>query len=157
MPTLSSPQECAAQMLRLLGSQRDLFAQILDRARRQLQLIDTGDTDALMRLLGEKQRLIQQNETINRELEPVRRQWEQFRDAAGAGLRQPIEQAFEQLRGHIAEVVELENQAQARAEKAKSEAGAQVGRMQTGKAMLKAYGGARRAAPPDPRFHDKNG
>lgn len=152
-----TPQECAGQMLQLIGAQRDLFAKILDLSQRQLKLIEAGETDDLLRLLGEKQQLIARNEAINHVLVPLRPVWERQRENAGPRLRQPIEQTLEELQRLLTAVVELENRAQSQAQDAKEQTGQQVGRMQTGKAMLKAYGGAtRRAAPPTARYHDNH-
>lgn len=151
-----TPRECAAQMLRLLTAQRDLFAEIREQAEKQLTLIEAGDADALLRLLVQKQRLIDRNEAVNAELEPIRVRWDAVRDHAGPELRGPVEAAMTELRAHLTAVIDLENQAKTRAQGTQSETTAQVGKMQTGKAMLKAYG-ARPGAAPVARFQDKNG
>lgn len=157
-PPTDSPQRCGAEMLRLLTDQRDIFARLREYAVKQLEIIATGDADALLKLLAEKQRLIERNETLKKEIAPFQTQWEGVRERVGLEVRRAVEAMFADLRGHVAAVVELENQASTQAQGARSRTGDQVQKMQTGKAMLKAYGARRSvAAPPPARYHDKNG
>ena len=140
MTATRSVEECASRLLRLLTAQGGIFAQVRERAEKLSSLIDTGDTDGLMRVLAEKQRLISQNDQLKAELDPWLEVWERTRNEATPGLRAPIEAALEALRGHMVAIFEMEEAAKQRLEGVKSETGSQASKVQTGKAMLRAYG-----------------
>ena len=154
MPPPLPPEECAERLLRLLTAQGALFAQVRDLAGRLMAPIEAGDTDGLMRVLSEKQRLMGQNDRLKAEMAPWLAAWEEARETADPALRAPVEEALETLRGHMTAIFGLEEEARTRLEGARSEAGDRVTRVQAGKAVLRAYGRPA-GEPPPARYRDR--
>lgn len=148
------PEECASRLLGLLTAQGGIFAQVREQAGRLMGHIEAGDTDSLMRVLAEKQRLMRRNDALQAEMRPWLEAWERVRERAGAGLRGPVEAALSVLQGHMAAICEMEDAARVRLEGAKKDTGEQVARMQVGKAMIRAYGPRPAGQPPPSRFSD---
>lgn len=131
-----------ARWLAALEAQAQAYRTILDLSRRQAGLIAAGDSEGLMRLLGEKQQRIEAVQGLAGEVAGMQAAWEGgARESAPPALRTKIETAATALRGTLAEIVRLEDEGQAAMQGARAAAGNQITRLQQGKAMHKAYGG----------------
>lgn len=84
----------ADTLIDLLDRQQAIYLQLQCFSHRQTQLIDAGDAEALLSLLDERQRLIDQLMAISREVEPFKQRW----PALWTSLDEP---AKEELKTHI--------------------------------------------------------
>ena len=146
---------CARELAAAIAEQTRVCRVLADLSARQDAAIDDGDADALLRLLADKQRLIAEREGLDRAAAPLRSAWETLRDAASADVRAPVEGAWGELVEVMGELVRREEGARSKLEQRQSETGIRANRVQTGKAMLRAYGAALKHPDPSPRYQDR--
>ena len=151
---MTDPETIAlgARLEDLLLRQRTAYDRVLALALEQEACIGSGDTDGLMAVLGRKQKQIEAIQATDAALQPVLAAWESVREQAPAPDRERVEQALSGLRTVLQELVAVEDRSRAAAEDRRSDSGERVARLQTGKAMHKAYG----QGPSTPGAHYKD-
>jgi len=143
------------ELAKRLREQTGICASLLELSRKQGALIAANDGDELLRVLSEKQRLIERHQEIQKDAEVWRERWETERERLPESERRPVEEAWEALRSAMGEVVKVEEEARSALQESQNATGEDLNRVQKGKQVHRAYG-----APPPPgaaRFHDKNG
>lgn len=153
------PEECAESLAGALNAQADICRQILEKSREQQTMVEERREDELLSLLADKQRLIDQHQALAAKAAPFRAQWEErARDQAGPAAHAKVEEAWNRLRETLDQIVQLEDASRAILEEQKSKVSLDIGKLQRGKAVNKAYGGAATYRPPSaPRYSDKQG
>ncbi len=154
-----APEQCAKELARLLSAQTEVYRAILEKTKLQQALVEERSEDKLLALLADKQNLIDRHQKLVDRTNPVRAEWE-------AGLRERVtpedharvEQAWNSLRDVLDEIVKLEDVSRAMFEEQKNKVSVDIGNLQRGKILNKAYGGAKTFRPPEPpRYSDKQG
>jgi hypothetical protein len=162
MALSASPDQCAKDFAALLRSQADVCKQILEKSERQQTMVTERREDELLVLLADKQKLIDRHQALAGKAAPFRAQWEEgVREKASPAARADVEDAWNRLRETLDAVVRLEDASRAVLEEQKGKISLDIGLVQRGKAVNKAYGGAaaavyRKVAAP-PRYSDKQG
>lgn len=152
-----SPEVCARELARSLDAQTEVCRQILDKSTLQQKLVEERREGDLLSLLSEKQRLIEQHQKLSDQAQPYRAQWEaSARDLAGPEAHARVEKAWNALREVLDEVVRLEDLSRAMLQDQKGQVSVDIGKIQKGKIVNKAYGGGFRPPPPA-RFSDRQG
>ncbi len=149
-------QARAEKLLGIMQSQLELYAEVEQISTRQGRVIHSDDTDALMALLAEKQKLIADIDALSQQASPLLAVWENDRNEVAAATRVVIERAVDDLRSILARIVALEDEGQGRLGHARETAGKKIAHMQHGKALHKAYGSGT-SIPQQARFKDRNG
>lgn len=159
MALAASPNQCAEQLAALLLSQADVCALILEKSNTQQKMVEERREDELLVLLADKQKLIDRQQSLSARVAPFRQQWEGgARERADAAARAKVEDAWNKLRETLDAVVKLEDASRAVLEEQKGKVSIDIGKLQRGKALNKAYGGAATYRPPaTPRYSDKQG
>lgn len=67
--------ERACRLIALLEQQRDCYGELKRLAQRQRQLITEQDPEALLKILAERQRLVDRLAELNKSLIPFRQEW----------------------------------------------------------------------------------
>jgi hypothetical protein len=92
-------------------------AQLLDLLRRladaQLSLVGAGDMTRLLQVLASKDSLLQQLQSVERELDPFREEDPEQRNWESVELRQSCRQDADRCTALLGEIVSLEKQAEA--------------------------------------------
>jgi hypothetical protein len=154
-----SPDHCAEQLAALLRSQAEVCGLILKQSKTQQKMVEEQREDELLVLLAEKQKLIDRQQALATRAAPFRQQWEGgAREKAGDAARADVEAAWNSLRETLDAVVQLEDASRAVLEQQKGKVSLDIGKLQRGKALNKAYGGTAMYRPPAaPRYSDKQG
>jgi hypothetical protein len=63
------------RLVNLLEQQRDCYAELKRLAQRQRRLISDQDPESLLKVLAERQRLVDRLAELNRSLQPFRQEW----------------------------------------------------------------------------------
>ena len=92
----------------LIGRKHRCLIQLRELGRRQAALISSGDLGELLRMFAGKQRLIDQLQEIERNLDPFRAQPSQSRIWASAGVRNQCGDLVEQSQRLLDEILEQE-------------------------------------------------
>ncbi len=155
----SAPEECAQELARLLNAQTGVCGGILEKSRMQQRLVEDRDEEKLLSLLADKQSLIDSHQQLVDQTNPVRAEWEAgARERVEPGTRALVEQAWSSLRDVLDEIIKLEDASRAMLEEQKGRLSVDIGNLQRGKIVNKAYGGAKAYRPPSPpRYSDKKG
>ncbi|MDR1534815.1 MAG: flagellar protein FlgN [Planctomycetota bacterium] len=149
--------DCATELIRLLRAQTGVCRQILDKSARQRELVAGDGENDLLALLAEKQELLDRQRRLAAEAGPHREKWENSaRARAPAPVRAEVEGAWNELRELFDRIVKLEDESQERLRERQRRLSVDIGNLQRGKIVNKAYGGNFRPPPP-PRFGDKRG
>lgn len=151
-----APDACAAELTRLLDEQAEVCRRIRELSLQQEELVAGRKEDDLLRLLSEKQRLIGMHQAISAKAAPFRERWEEVRGQAGQAAHAKAEAALERLKAVLDEIVRLEDRSRTLLEEQQAKASLDIGKIQKGKMLNKAYGGGKRP-PPAARFSDKKG
>lgn len=152
-----SPDQCAEELARLLDQQADICRQILEKSKMQQTLVEERREDELLSLLGDKQKLIDKHQKLSEQAAPFRERWEAgVREQAGPEAHAKVEAAWNALRTLLDEIVHLEDASRAYLQDQKSKVSMDIGNLQRGKIVNKAYGGGFKP-PPAARFSDKEG
>lgn len=152
------PNKCAQELARLLDAQTDVCREILEKSKKQQQLVEERRESELLSLLDDKQKLIEKREKLNAETAPHRTQWENgAREAAGADAHAGVERAWNGLRDVLQEIIALEDASQAYLQEQKGRLSVDIGKLQRGKIVNKAYGAPAFKPPAQPRYSDKQG
>lgn len=158
MPQAPGPEQCAQELAKLLNAQADVCRNILEKSRMQQQLVEERREDELLSLLGDKQKLIDEHQKLADQANPFREQWEAgARERVGAESRAKVEQAWNGLREVLDEIIKLEDASRAYLEEQKGKVSLDIGKLQRGKIVNKAYGGSAYRPPAQPRYSDKQG
>jgi hypothetical protein len=143
----------AASVETLLVRQEELFGRLDALSRKQSDLIQADETDRLLRLLTERQTVIDQIAETNAVLEPFRARWDAFLDELPEVHRQRVRtrlDAVAQLAGMIAQRDEHDR----RELQARRDAMAQeLTKVASGRGAVAAYGGA--TSGDGPRYQDR--
>lgn len=152
-----SPDECAKELARLLNAQNEVCRGILEKSRLQQILVEERREEELLSLLNDKQILISQHQMLAQKAQPFRTQWEESaRTLVGPEAHARVEKAWNELRLTLDEIVKLEDASRAMLQDQKGKLSVDIGKLQRGKMVNKAYGGGQRP-PPEARYSDKQG
>ncbi|GAB4550771.1 MAG: hypothetical protein Tsb0013_12640 [Phycisphaerales bacterium] len=151
-----NPDLWLPRLARILDDQIALYRSLSELSSRQSSIIETGETDALLSVLGQRQSLVERITDLNEELEPFTQRWDELScrlsDDRKAGIRERLD-ALDVLVGEIARRDErdrlaLERQRDAVSTELKGNA--------QNRGALNAYAAASRQ-PHVPRYQDRKG
>jgi hypothetical protein len=149
---LTSPAE-VAEVDRLLGRQHELFRELDGLSQRQTVLVAQGQTEALLEVLGDRQRVIDGIAETNAFLEPYRSRW----DAVTAGLPEATRarmrtrlDAMALLADGIARRDEADRM---ELEQRRNAVAAEMAQISRGRGAVSAYGAVK--SDPPPTFSDR--
>jgi flagellar biosynthesis/type III secretory pathway chaperone len=149
------PARWSPRLTRILDRQCELCHDLDALSGTQSELIVAGDTDGLLRLLAQRQALVDQLMKLSEESEPFRRKWETFMSRLPRAERERLDGRVAELKQLVerigrrddADCVALEHQRAAVSE--------QIGDLGRGRGAVAAY--ARRPAQTEARFQDRTG
>ncbi|MDR2391096.1 MAG: flagellar protein FlgN [Planctomycetota bacterium] len=151
------PDDCAARLAGLLDAQAEICRKILEQSRRQREFVAEMREDELLSLLADKQKLIGDQQKLAGQARPCRDEWEaSARLSSSPAARARVEAAWNGLRELLEAIVKIEDESQAVLQERKSRLSTDIGTVQRGKIVNKAYGGGFRPSPAA-RFSDRRG
>jgi hypothetical protein len=96
------------RLIELLTQQRDIYRELRQLADLQRQAIDGENSGHLLRILGDRQRLINHLTEVNTELEPFRSRWDQIRQGIDPAGRQIVGELVEEVQALLKGILELD-------------------------------------------------
>jgi hypothetical protein len=85
------------QLIGLLEQQRACYTELKKLAHRQRQLITDHDPEALLKILAERQRYVDQLADLNRALSPFRQEWNQTYSQMLGERRQYVQKVLDEI------------------------------------------------------------
>ncbi|MEO1535856.1 MAG: flagellar export chaperone FlgN [Planctomycetota bacterium] len=139
------------RLVALLDEQIDLYGVLDGLSKQQHGIVESDDTDSLLRVLAERQTVINKIAGLARALDPFRADWD-------ANVNQLPDTERVRIRGRLDELAIIMEQIARRdehdrdvIEQRRSEIGAELGGAKRAGAAMSAYGGPARG----PRFQDR--
>jgi hypothetical protein len=140
-----------------LDREQEIYGQLLALSRRQEEIIVAdGEVDALLDVLGRKQVMIREIESIERELSPIKERWESEREQAPPARREEVEARVRGLRRTLEEVLELEDRGRSALEARQQELAGEIRKIGRSREAHAAYG-ARVTSPKPTGMIDNTG
>jgi len=127
-----------------LDREEEIYASLRDLSRRQGEIIEQEEgVETLMEVLARKQALINEIETIEDDLAPVKEAWEQTRETQERSVREEVEERVARLQTVLAELLELEEKGRSLLERQQQAVASEIKKVGRNREAHQAYGGSR--------------
>lgn len=143
------------KLVQLLTQQRDLYQQLKALSDQQATLIHEGQTDHLLSLLAQRQRLVDALTRLNQDLTEKRRAIPDLQEALEPLQRERIHKIMDEVDGLLHAIIEQDDRDRRELEAARGHVGAQLNQVHRGGAAAHAYRGE--PAATSARFTDRQG
>lgn len=144
---LSAASE-SQEVFTLLQKQRDLYRELKSHSERQDALIASGDTDQLLALLAQRQRLIDGLGQVSSSLAPYRSRIAAIADEASGDLGDQMRAMVEEVRELLESIIETDEKGKTDLEAARDQVGSQIRQAAGAVAAAGAYGKSSSASAP---------
>ena len=126
---------------KLLRQRGEVCDGLVESVRQQNALIEADESpDRLMAVLGQKQRLVNRLQQIERELKPLRELWHARKDEVEAGWRERIRRLAERAERVLKQVMDMEDIGRSRLMHCQRRPVGKVGRLEGKRQLARAYG-----------------
>src|SRR5438552_1966886 len=98
------------ELIKLLGEQRNQYRRLRGLTQRQRTLVLDDNSPALLSLLNDRQRVVDELTSLNARLAPYRREWTQVYDALDPETRQRVKELLEESNALLASVMTADRQ-----------------------------------------------
>jgi hypothetical protein len=153
------PSAWLAPLTRLLDEQRTLCAGLEALSAQQTGVLASGDTDALLRILGQRQTIVDRVTAINRALEPFRSRKEELLARLAPAQREGVVGRVAAIAGHVEAVRVRDEQDRRTIEGMRDGVAAELGGLTRGRGAAAAYtaGAVGGRGVGGPKFQDRQG
>ena len=155
--TVQTQPDWAADLIGLLDQQRGIYQQLHALSERQAGLVGNGDAEALLTLLGERQRLIDQLTQLNGRIEPFKRDWPRLWAQLDENSQAQVQNLIDKVQSLLDGIVQQDERDRAALSEHRDRIGAQIRQTQAGSAVNRAYGAPAAGAAGQARYTDRQG
>ena len=127
------------KLIQHLSQQRLLYRQLHDLSKKQSSLVDGKDPEMLLRVLASRQRLITKLAEIDRELEPIRADWQKIARALPPQQRQEAQQLVESVQEILSDILASDEKDSKTLFEQKQKVAGEIRATSAGKKMNNAY------------------
>lgn len=159
-PAHEDPALWGPRLVRILKKQLEFYRQLAALSVRQHELIEGEKTDALMALLTDRQRVIEQISDVNSEVEPFAAHWAALMPRLDAAQRTAVGGLLEELDGLVETITDRDEKDRHVLESRRASASEALDDVSRRRAAVGAYGGQSSngaAGRPTPRYQDRKG
>ena len=103
--TPAEAMDVGSKLIHMLSQQQLLYRQLRDLAAKQSTLVEGGDPEMILRILAGRQRLIDRLTALNRELEPIRTDWQNVMDSLPTSQRQEAQSLVASVQEILGEIL----------------------------------------------------
>lgn len=140
----------------VLDQQEALLTSLLRLGMRQSELITREDPDALLDVLAQRQAVIEQIESANRDAARLRERWTSVEDRLSESEREAVRSRVDVIEGLMRQISERDDSDRKRLEQRRGEIAGELGAVVRGRGAVAAY--ANTAHPGGgARFQDRTG
>jgi hypothetical protein len=122
-----------------LAQMRELYTRLDELSREQSSLIDSGDTDSLLHLLGRRERLVEQIGQVGAELEPYRRRWGELIESLPEPVRGDVKRGVEHLSALAGAIASRDEDDRRTMEDQRRAVNSELAELSRGRSALAAY------------------
>lgn len=140
-------------LVSLVGEQIGLYQRLEELSLRQHELVESEDTDALLSVLTERQRLIEDITNVASRMTPYRARWDDHVGRLAEGEREALRRGLDDLASMMARIADRDEHDRRTMEDRRQRVQTQISGVKRGGAAVRSYGQA--SAPRGPRFQDR--
>ena len=127
------------KVIDLLTQQRLLYRQLRELAQQQTSLIDGSDPETLLKVLAGRQRLIDKLTSIDRDLVPIRADWQKIAAGLSNTQRQEVQFLVTDVEKILGEILARDEKDTQKLSGRQQEVASEIQTATTGKRMNQAY------------------
>lgn len=146
---------CARRMALLVREQRDLCVQLESLSVAQSAMVEGGDTDGVLEVLGQRQRVIDRMSHVNEDLAPLRERREELLAVLGQAERHTVQMFISEINELVERVRTRDEQDRDTMERRRAGIAGEITGVTRARGAVAAYSGARTHS--GPRFQDRQG
>ncbi|MEO1007042.1 MAG: hypothetical protein AAFX79_00580 [Planctomycetota bacterium] len=135
------------RVLPAVERQADLYDRLAAFGPRQDALIATGDGEGLLRLLGERQEVVDELVRVHEGIADVREQWDRFVEGLPEDERAELARRLDELKAIAGRVDAQDSRSGADLRAASERVSGEVGQLNRSRGAMRAYAAAPAAAP----------
>ncbi len=95
----------SAEVIDLLEQQRDLYGRLRGLANMQQELVENDNPELLLKVLANRQKIINQLALVDKQLKPIRNQWQEISAQFSALERQRVNILVDEVKKTIEEIL----------------------------------------------------
>lgn len=145
-------KDFGGRLIQLLTQQQLLYRQLQQLAQQQRGLVDGSDPEMLLKLLAGRQRLIDRLTDVDKELQPLRVDWQAMAQTLPAEQRAQAQNLVESVKEILSDILARDKQDTEVLAGRRNEVASQIATASQGKRMNQAYAPA--AVGPTSRYFD---
>jgi hypothetical protein len=151
--TTTEAIDTGSELIHLLTQQRLLYRQLKELAAKQSSLVEQADPEMLLRVLADRQRLIDKLAAIDRRLRPIRKDWQRVAGSLPEAQRVEAQGLIEAVRQILGEIITQDRQDSEALSSRQQATAEQIRSASAGRRMHQAY--SQSAPAPQSRFDAK--
>lgn len=132
-----------SRLIELLTHQRSLYRKLKMLAERQQALVTRDDTEALLKLLSERQKLVDGLVKLNEQIAPYRQEWSNFFGALSTEKRDEISDLLEEVNASLGAILKNDARDTAVMNVRRERVSSDIGHVDGGRRATAAYAGQR--------------
>ncbi len=155
-----SAEVWAPRLARVLDRQREVYERLESLSLSQAGLIQADETDRLLDVLGERQRLIEQLGALNEELAPFTERWGELAPRLSEPMREELRRRFDDVSRLVGSIAERDEADRCALEARRGAVGRELEMVSRGRGALSAYARSQGGGPEsgsNPRYQDRHG
>lgn len=129
-----------AQLLALLGQQKELYVQLESLAAQQSQCVRTGETEKLMSVLSSRSQIIEKIEPLDKQLQPYRANWDATLASMPPQERTSVQSLMAEVQQMLAVILKQDEEDRKLLMEQKEDVNTQINKTVTGVQLHRAYG-----------------
>jgi flagellar biosynthesis/type III secretory pathway chaperone len=149
------PRSWLPRLTRLLDEQIGVYEQLGALAQEQHACVESGDTDALLRILGRRQQLIDDLASRNTELEPFVSRWNDLAQAVSEDDRAALRARIERVETLVDQIAKQDEADHAALEQRRQATAGQMQSLASKRSAVAAYGGPQGQSGGAARYQDR--
>lgn len=152
--TLTTQPDWAVGLVELLVQQRSVYQELDALSGEQGRLVDAGDAEPLLNLLGQRQALIDQLTQLNARVEPYRQNWPALWAQLDASTQSHIQRLIDEVQSLLDAIVQRDERDRAALSAQRDRVAGETQQLRRGAVVHRAYGAAPSHA--EPRYTDRS-
>ena len=151
--TVTEAKDIGSKLIQLLTQQKFLYRQLKELTQKQTSLVDGNEPDMLLKILAGRQRLIDRLSLIDRELRPIRADWQKVSASLPAAQREEAKGLIDSVQAILGEIIARDTADTQTLHTQQKKVAAEIQGAVTGKRVNQAYVQAS-STPPASRYFD---
>lgn len=144
------------RLVELLSRQRDLYRQLKSLSDQQAGLIERGETEQLLSVLGQRQQIVDELSRLTGELGPYRENWRQLSERLATPDREQVHELIDEVETTLNAIVSQDDRDRQQLAGSREAVGQQVQKVQHAGSAVNAYRAGPQGSGPS-RFADQEG